>query len=72
MPQMYQITDRKSGHVKRFVRANTLNAAVRAHANEVFAATRMSPEEMFQAMKAGDFDALDAVAPEQLGFGGGG
>lgn len=71
MSRIYTVTDKKTGKVERYVRANTLNAAVRAHAHELFAATQTSTEEVFQAVQAKAFNVLDAVAPEQLGLGGG-
>lgn len=67
--RIYKITNRHSGDVQRYVRANTLNAAVRAYAHELFEASPATTEEMYQAMKNG-FDALDAVEPEQLDLEG--
>lgn len=70
MSRIYKITNRRSSDVQRYVRAHTLNAAVRAYANEIFLAAPVTTDEMFLAMKEG-FAALDAVAPEQLDLGGG-
>jgi hypothetical protein len=56
--------------VRRYVRANTLNAAVRSYANEVFEAAPVTTDELYQAMNADGFDVLDAVSPEQLALGG--
>lgn len=64
MSRIYTITDRM-GCVVRYVRAHTLNGAVRAYANEHFKASASSTDELFQAQKAGEFDVLDAIDPEQ-------
>ena len=65
MSRIYLVTDRLTGKVSRYVRANTLNGAVRAHAAEIYEASQASTEDVYQAMKAG-YDILDAVAPEQV------
>lgn len=64
MSRIYTVTNKKTGKVERYVRANTLNSAVRAHAQELFAATQSSTDELFQATKAGSFFVLDAVESE--------
>jgi hypothetical protein len=64
--RIYVVRDRIAGDVVRYVRANNLNGAVKAFANEAYHAEPLSTDDMFQAMKAGDFEVLDAVAPEQL------
>lgn len=69
--RIYRITNKHSGDVQRYVRANTLNAAVRSYANEVFEATPVTTDELYQAMNTDGFDVLDAVSPEQLALGGG-
>lgn len=69
MSRIYVVTTRASG-VERYVRANTLNGAVRAVANEDFTAATASTEQLFQAFKAG-FTILDSIEPEQLDLGGG-
>jgi hypothetical protein len=71
MSRIYTVTNKKTGKVERYVRANTLNAAIRAHAHELYDAIAATTEDVFQAMQAGDFHVLDAVAPEQLALGGG-
>lgn len=71
MSRIYQITNKHSGDVQRYVRANTLNGAVRAYSSELFDAAPITTEEMYQAMKNG-FDVLDAIQPEQLDLEGGG
>jgi hypothetical protein len=69
--RIYTVTNKKTGEIVRYVRANTLNAAIRAHAFELFEATASSTEDVFQAVQAKAFDVLDAVSPEQLALGGG-
>lgn len=64
MSRIYTVTDRALGTVVRYVRANTLNAAVRAAAAELFEAVPTTTEEMFQAAKGGPLDVLDAVAED--------
>jgi division protein CdvB (Snf7/Vps24/ESCRT-III family) len=54
----------KAGHIVRYVRANTLNAAVRAVAEEMYVAKASTTDEVYQAMLK-NADVLDAVAPEQ-------
>ena len=71
MSRIYTVTDRKTGAVERYVRANTLNAAIRAYSNEVFEAAPSTAEEMVNAANGGKLSVLDAVAPEQLALGGG-
>lgn len=64
MPRIYVVTA-KNGGAERYVRANTLNAAVRAVADENFVAAAATTEQMYQAMGAGS-KVLDAVAPAQM------
>jgi hypothetical protein len=71
MSRIYTVTNKKSGAVARYVRANTLAAAIRAHSHELFDAAPSSTEDLFQAVQAKAFDVLDAVSPEQLDLGGG-
>jgi hypothetical protein len=66
LSRIYVIKGRKSGELVRYVRAHTLNGAVRALAEEKFAASTASTEELFQAMKTDTFDVLDALAPTQV------
>jgi hypothetical protein len=69
--RIYKVINRATGKVQRYVRANTLNAAVRAYANELYVAEPATTEDMWQAFNDKEnFDALDAVAPEQLNLGG--
>jgi hypothetical protein len=69
--RIYTVTDKKTGAVERYVRANTLNAAIRAYSNEVFEAQPSTAEKMVMAANGGKLSVLDAVAPEQLALGGG-
>ena len=61
MSRLYIITDKTTKKVARYVRANTLNGAVRALAEELYSAEAASTDQMFAAMKAGNMDVLDAV-----------
>jgi hypothetical protein len=71
MSRIYTVTNKKSGEIQRYVRANSLNAAIRAHAHEMFEAVASSTDDVYQAVQAKAFDVLDAVSPEQLSLGGG-
>jgi hypothetical protein len=55
---------------KFFVRANTLNGAMRAVTNEHYAGRTATTDELYQAFKLG-LTVIDAVAPEQLDIYGG-
>jgi hypothetical protein len=59
MSRIYKITERETG-IDRFVRANSLNGAIRAIANEKFTGASATTEELFQAFKVG-LEVLDAV-----------
>lgn len=62
MSRIYVVRKRDAqGALVRYVRANTLNGAVRAVAEELFTAAATTTEEVFQAMKSGHFDVLDAL-----------
>lgn len=63
--RIYTVRNKTSGELVRYVRAHTLNSAVRAVAGEQFTAAPSSTEELFQATKTAQLDVLDAVAPEQ-------
>lgn len=65
MSRIYVVRGRKSGELVRYVRARTLNGAVRALAGEKFEASAATTEEIFQAMKKDAFDVLDALEPTQ-------
>jgi hypothetical protein len=69
--RIYRVTNKHSGDVQRYVRANTLNGAIRSYADELFEAAPVTTDDLFQAMNAEGFDVLDAVSPEQLALGGG-
>lgn len=60
--RIYVVIAKDNGKVARYVRAKNLNAAVRAHAEELFDAKAATTEEIFQAAKAGGFKVLDALA----------
>jgi hypothetical protein len=66
MSRIYRVSNRKTGGEVRYVRANTLNGAVRAHAAELFVAVPATTDEIYQASKAGEFKVLDAIKPEQV------
>ena len=60
--RIYLVTaKRPGGGVLRYVRAANLNAAIRAHANELFSARPASAEDVWEASKNGGFSVLDAV-----------
>jgi tellurite resistance protein len=59
--RIYVVTNKANGEVARYVRANSLNGAVRAHAREMFEAKAASTEQMFQAAKSGSLKVLDAL-----------
>lgn len=73
MSRIYIITDKTTKRVARYVRANSLNDAVRAlidelysaeAASELYSVEAASTDQMFAAMKAGNMDVLDAVKGE--------
>lgn len=66
MSRIYVIRGRKSGSFERYVRAHTLNGAIRAHAAEVFEAKAATTDELFVAAQAGTFHVLDALEPIHL------
>lgn len=60
MTRLYAVTDLSTGYVIRYVRAATLNSAIRAVADERFAAAPMSADAVYAAMRQGA-DVLDVV-----------
>jgi hypothetical protein len=64
MSRIYTVRT-KDGRIVRYVRANTLNAAVRAVAEEMYAAKASTTDEVYQAMLK-NVDVLDAIAPAQV------
>lgn len=64
MSRIYTVATKK-GVIVRYVRANTLNAAIRAVSDELYTAKASTTDEVYQAM-LDHADVLDAVAPEQL------
>lgn len=59
MSRIYVVTDRET-QIDHYVRANSLNGAVRAVANEKYTAKTATTEQLFQAYKIG-ITVLDAV-----------
>jgi hypothetical protein len=67
--RIYIITQRADASVVRYVRANTLAQAIRALADETFLASPASTEDLYRAMKAGQFEVLDAAGDESTPIG---
>jgi hypothetical protein len=63
MSRIYIVTDHKGGNAQ-YVRALSLNGAIRAVAAQTFIAKIASTDEVYQAMKVG-VQVLDALTPEQ-------
>ena len=63
--RIYVVRARESGKIARYVRAKTLLAAIRAHAEELFEAKAASTEDVFQAAKSGGFKVLDALKEDE-------
>jgi hypothetical protein len=63
MSRIYIVTN-KENDVDQYVRANTLNGAMRAVANQTYIARTATTDEMFLAFKAG-LVVLDAVKDEE-------
>jgi hypothetical protein len=63
--RIYIVTHAKNESLIRFVRAKTLNGAVRALASELFEAKAASAEDIVKASKDGSFDVLDALDEAQ-------
>jgi hypothetical protein len=67
MSRIYRITHRTAGHHIRFVRAATLNGAVRAVAADLFHVEPASTDDIVKASADGSLDILDALAePEDV------
>jgi hypothetical protein len=64
--RIYTVRNKTNGKLVRYCRANSLNGAVRAVADELYTAEAATTDEIYVASKAGVFDVLDALAPEQL------
>ena len=60
MSRIYLVTDRSSGDVIRYVRAATLNGAVRAAANEAWLARSATTDELYLALRT-KVEVLDAI-----------
>ena len=68
--RIYLVTaKRPGGGVLRYVRATNLNAAIRAHANELFSARPASAEDIWEATKDGELSVLDAVNDAEVANG---
>jgi hypothetical protein len=63
MSRIYIVTDHHGAHAQ-YVRALSLNGAIRAVAAQAFMAKIASTDEVYQAMKVG-VEVLDALTPEQ-------
>jgi hypothetical protein len=66
MTRLYVVTDVATGAVIRYVRAASLNSAVRAVANERFDAAVMSADAVYTALRAGA-DVLDVTVGQDEG-----
>lgn len=56
------VVSSKGGDVVRYVRAQNLNSAIRAHSHTLFEARPASAEDIWEASKNGGLDVLDAVS----------
>jgi hypothetical protein len=66
MTRLYVVTDVATGAVIRYVRAASLNSAVRAVANERFDAAVMSADAVYTALRAGS-NVLDVTVGQDEG-----
>jgi hypothetical protein len=64
--RIYTVRNKTNGKLVRYVRAHSLNGAVRALAGELFDASAATTDDIFKASKDGTFDVLDALEPEQV------
>lgn len=62
MSRIYTVTSRATGKAVRYVRATTMNQAIRAAWGEVFEAAPTTADAMYAASKGGGLDVLDAEA----------
>ena len=62
MSRIYVIENRETKGHMRYVRASTMNGAVRAYADEIFEVRAASTEDLWQASKDKSFDVLNALA----------
>lgn len=60
MSRIYVVTSRADKKIARYVRANTLNSAVRALADELYTATAATHDQLYAAHKGG-YEILDAA-----------
>ena len=66
MSRIYVIRGRKDRKLVRYVRAHTLNGAVRAVSTELFEAAQATTNEIYEATMNKTFDVLDALQPTQV------
>jgi hypothetical protein len=69
--KIYKVSKLRGDECVHYVRANTLNAALRAVSTMYFVGGAATTEEMYQALAKGNFEVIDAVKAEQLELGGG-
>ena len=62
MSRIYIVTHSRQDNLIRFVRAQTLNGAVRALARDLFHVVPASTDQIVEAAQAGTLDILDALA----------
>jgi hypothetical protein len=60
MSRIYVVTSRADKKIARYVRANNLNAAVRALADELYTAQAATHDQLYAAHKGG-YEILDAA-----------
>jgi hypothetical protein len=65
MSRIYIVSSRADKSVVRLVRANTLNSAVRALADELYTAAAATHDELFEAARAGEFKVLNAIEEKE-------
>jgi hypothetical protein len=61
MSRLYLVTHKATDLPARYVRAHTLNGAIRAVASELFEARTASAEDIWEASKEPGFEVLDAL-----------
>lgn len=61
MSRIYLVSDKSTKKVIRYVRANTLNGAVRALCDELYTAEAATTDQMYAAMQDGGLKVLDAI-----------
>ena len=61
MSKIYLITSKSDQSVIRYVRANTLNGAIRALTDELYEVEAADTDQLYRAMQDGGLKVLDAV-----------